>query len=79
MRHGNRSPGTLVTIRATLRRLANAMLSVASEDGHGVAVLVRTALEAMALGIPRAAFRPSLNSKGSSDANAKANVEAHLE
>jgi len=35
--------------RARLR-LANAMLSVASEDSREVAVLVRAALEAMALG-----------------------------
>jgi len=35
--------------RARLR-LANAMLSVASEDSRDVAVLVRAALEAMALG-----------------------------
>jgi len=31
-------------------RLANAMLSVASEDSHDIAMLVRAALEAMALG-----------------------------
>jgi hypothetical protein len=35
--------------RARLR-LANAMLSVASEDSRDTAILVRTALEAMALG-----------------------------
>jgi hypothetical protein len=35
--------------RARLK-LANAMLSVASEDSRDVAVLVRAALEAMALG-----------------------------
>jgi hypothetical protein len=35
--------------RARLR-LANAMLSVASEDSYDVAILVRAALEAMALG-----------------------------
>jgi hypothetical protein len=37
-------------IESARLRLANAMLSVVSEDSHDVAILVRAALEEMALG-----------------------------
>jgi len=46
---GNFGDDTSDVERARLR-LANALLSVASEDSRDVAVLVRAALEAMALG-----------------------------